>query len=387
MKVIIYADGGSRGNPGIAGSGTVVYSADTQETLREIVYVVGTKATNNVAEYHGLIKGLEAAKELGASELEIYMDSKLVVEQANGRWKAKHPDMKELVEQAKSLLQGFDSFTLSWVPRNKNKVADKLSNDAMDAAAQGHPVGTVGGVDEEPQSNADSSDAESVENSSAPGDWFAERCELTQFVLLRHGQTQMSADKVYSGRRDVPLTEFGQQQALAAAQTLADRFGSGDDCSVDAIVSSPLRRCQQTAAAAAKTLGREVEVVEDLIELDFGDWEGLSFTQAQQQNGQLHSEWLNDVSVPCPEGESLQDLHRRVRKVRKLLQEKFAGQRVLVVSHVNPIKSFLRQGLDAGPMTFNRIFLDLASLSEVEFWKEGSVVRRMNDVGHLQALR
>lgn len=144
MKVVAYADGGSRGNPGIAGSGTVVYDADGKSVLREIVYVVGHKATNNVAEYHGLLRGLEAAAELGASEVEFYMDSKLVVEQINGRWKIKHPDMRELALQARQIIGGFASFSLDWVPREKNRVADKLSNDAMDAAAAGHPTGIVG---------------------------------------------------------------------------------------------------------------------------------------------------------------------------------------------------------------------------------------------------
>lgn len=93
MKVCIEADGGSRGNPGIAGAGTVVYDAGRNEVLRRISYVVGI-ATNNVAEYQGLINGLSAAGELGATEVEVFLDSKLVVEQMSGRWKIKHPDMK-----------------------------------------------------------------------------------------------------------------------------------------------------------------------------------------------------------------------------------------------------------------------------------------------------
>jgi len=145
MKVIIYADGGSRGNPGVAGSGTVIYDASGQRILREIVYVVGTKSTNNVAEYNGLLRGLEAATEMGATEVEFYMDSKLVVEQINGRWKIKHPDMQKLALRAREHINGFSTFSLDWVPRAKNKVADALSNDAMDAAAAGHPEGIVAG--------------------------------------------------------------------------------------------------------------------------------------------------------------------------------------------------------------------------------------------------
>ena len=95
MKITIYTDGGSRGNPGVAGSGSVLFDA-SGTTLAEIAYVVGQDASNNVAEYHGLLRGLEAARDLGATEVEVFMDSKLVVEQMSGRWKIKHPDMKKL---------------------------------------------------------------------------------------------------------------------------------------------------------------------------------------------------------------------------------------------------------------------------------------------------
>ena len=110
--VIVYADGGSRGNPGVAGSGAVVYAADGRTVLRDIVYVVGKKATNNVAEYHGMLRGLEAARDLGARTVEVYMDSKLVVEQMSGRWKIKHTDLQQLAKEARRLLDTFDTAAL-----------------------------------------------------------------------------------------------------------------------------------------------------------------------------------------------------------------------------------------------------------------------------------
>ena len=110
MKVTVYTDGGSRGNPGVAGSGSVVYD-ENGATLSEIAYVVGQKSSNNVAEYHGLLRGLEAARDLGATEVDVYMDSKLVVEQMSGRWKIKHPDMKKLALDARDLASGFSSVT------------------------------------------------------------------------------------------------------------------------------------------------------------------------------------------------------------------------------------------------------------------------------------
>lgn len=391
MKLVIYADGGSRGNPGIAGSGTAVYSADRQQLLREIAYVVGTKSTNNVAEYHGLLRGLEAAVELGADEVDFFMDSKLVVEQMNGRWKIKHPDMQALALEARKLIDQIGTFNLSWVPRAKNKVADALSNVAMDAAAAGEPVGFVGGTEQADQAPAVQETA-SVEPgelaaASQPSDWMAEQGPVTRFILVRHGQTAMSVAKQYSGYADPELTEFGRKQALAAAQALADT-------PVDAIVCSPLKRCQQTAQAIARSVhpagadkdALEVETVEGLIEVDFGLWEGKTFAEAHAADGELHGQWLEDASVACPGGESLQQVHRRVRKTRQELQEKYAGKTVVVVSHVNPIKSFIRQSLDAGPVTFNRLFLDLASISIAEFWDGGSMLRGFNDVGHLQSL-
>ncbi|OFL62289.1 bifunctional RNase H/acid phosphatase [Corynebacterium sp. HMSC056E09] len=389
MKLVIFADGGSRGNPGIAGSGTAVYNEDRSQLLREIAYVVGQKSTNNVAEYHGLLRGLEAAVELGADEVEFYMDSKLVVEQMNGRWKIKHPDMQKLAIEARRLLDQIPSFSLEWVPRAKNSVADALSNVAMDAAAKGDPAGILdmGSGDGAEAVAADSQDASGEVGgtsastaSSTAADWRPETGQTTRFILLRHGQTAMSAAKQYSGRANPELTELGKKQALAAAQALADTH-------IDAVVCSPLRRCQQTAAAVVKGRDLRVETVEDLIEVDFGRWEGKTFAEADAADPELHARWLKDTSVACPGGESLRAVHRRVSAARRELQQRYAGQTVLVVSHVNPIKSFVRQALDSGPQTPNHLFLELASVSEVEFFDGGSTLHRFNDVGHLGVLR
>lgn len=393
MKLVIFADGGSRGNPGIAGSGTAVYNEDRSQLLKEIAYVVGQKSTNNVAEYHGLLRGLEAAVELGADEVEFYMDSKLVVEQMNGRWKIKHPDMQKLAIEARRLLNQIPRFSLEWVPRAKNSVADELSNVAMDAAAKGEPVGildmgagdaaeTGPAVDaaDDAAGSGEAGETSPSTASSTAADWRSECGPATRFILLRHGQTAMSAAKQYSGRANPELTDLGKKQALAAAQALVDTH-------IDAVVCSPLRRCQQTAAAVVKGRDLRVETVEDLIEVDFGRWEGKTFAEADAADPELHARWLKDTSVACPGGESLRAVHRRVSAARRELQQRYAGQTVLVVSHVNPIKSFVRQALDSGPQTPNHLFLELASLSEVEFFDGGSTLHRFNDVGHLGALR
>src|SRR5262245_8298939 len=131
LKVIVEADGGARGNPGPAGYGAVVREAATGETLLERGEAIGV-ATNNVAEYSGLIAGLQAAADLGAVEVEVRMDSRLVVEQMSGRWQIKHPGLRPLAARAAALISRFDTVRFTWIPRERNRRADALANAAMD---------------------------------------------------------------------------------------------------------------------------------------------------------------------------------------------------------------------------------------------------------------
>jgi probable phosphoglycerate mutase len=135
MRVVIEADGGSRGNPGLAGYGAVVFDAETGDVLAERKAALGI-TTNNVAEYQGLIAGLEAARELGADAVDVRMDSKLVVEQMSGRWKIKHPPLQTLALRARDVVADIGRVRFEWIPRERNKHADRLANEAMDAAAQ-----------------------------------------------------------------------------------------------------------------------------------------------------------------------------------------------------------------------------------------------------------
>jgi ribonuclease HI len=130
-SLIVEADGGSRGNPGIAAGGAVVVDAATGELLAELGVYVGI-ATNNVAEYRGMVEGLRRAFEIdpGAS-VHVLMDSKLVVEQMSGRWKIKHPDMQQIAREARELI-GHRPVTFEWVPRLQNSRADALANRSMD---------------------------------------------------------------------------------------------------------------------------------------------------------------------------------------------------------------------------------------------------------------
>jgi ribonuclease H / adenosylcobalamin/alpha-ribazole phosphatase len=133
-RVVVEADGGSRGNPGPAGYGAVVRDADTDEVLAERKAGIG-HTTNNVAEYQGMIAGLEAAKDVGATFVDVRMDSKLVVEQMSGRWRINQPQLQTLASQAHRLVVGFGKVTFEWIPRDRNQHADRLANEAMDAQA------------------------------------------------------------------------------------------------------------------------------------------------------------------------------------------------------------------------------------------------------------
>ncbi|MFE7415003.1 reverse transcriptase-like protein, partial [Streptomyces laurentii] len=135
-ELIVEADGGSRGNPGPAGYGAVVLDPATGATLAERAEFIGV-ATNNVAEYKGLVAGLRAALDLFPdAAVHVRMDSKLVVEQMSGRWKIKHPDMKPLAAEAGRIFPP-GRVRYEWIPRERNKHADRLANEAMDAGRRG----------------------------------------------------------------------------------------------------------------------------------------------------------------------------------------------------------------------------------------------------------
>ena len=133
MKVVVHVDGGARGNPGPA-AGASVISAPDGEVLDEAMEVLGT-ATNNVAEYRGLLLGLRRARELGATEVEIVNDSELVARQLSGDYKVKHAAMKPLYDEAMLELRAFDRWSVRSVPRAENARADSLVNQALDAVA------------------------------------------------------------------------------------------------------------------------------------------------------------------------------------------------------------------------------------------------------------
>ncbi|MFA5133988.1 MAG: ribonuclease HI family protein [Patescibacteria group bacterium] len=129
MKLTIFTDGGARGNPGPAGIGIVIKS--NGDTVKEYGEYIG-ETTNNQAEYKALISALNTAKEMGAEEVSVFMDSELVVKQIKGEYKVKHPELAPLFLKIHNLRGQFKKFSVMHVLREKNKEADRLVNEAID---------------------------------------------------------------------------------------------------------------------------------------------------------------------------------------------------------------------------------------------------------------
>ncbi|MBX9364132.1 bifunctional RNase H/acid phosphatase [Streptomyces sp. WAC04114] len=405
-EFIVEADGGSRGNPGPAGYGAVVRDAATGETLRESAEYIGV-ATNNVAEYRGLLAGLRAAHALDPdATVHVRMDSKLVVEQMSGRWKIKHPDMKPLAAQAARVFPP-GRVTYEWIPRDRNKHADRLANEAMDAGARGErwsetestaEVDTAGeagaGVSEgsgaaarvgevpgavDDTARADTRAAKAV---AAPGWAPADMGTPATFVLLRHGETPLTPQKRFSGSggTDPSLSDTGREQAERAAAMLARRG------TIQAVVSSPLARTQETAGIVAARLGLDVSIDDGLRETDFGAWEGLTFAEVRERYPDDLNAWLASPDAePTGGGESFAATATRLAATRDKLVAAHAGRTVLLVTHVTPIKTLVRLALGAPPESLFRMELSAASLSVVAYYADGNAsVRLLNDTSHLR---
>ncbi|WP_324788518.1 bifunctional RNase H/acid phosphatase [Streptomyces sp. H51] len=436
-EFVVEADGGSRGNPGPAGYGSVVRDAATGETLTEAAEYIGV-ATNNVAEYRGLLAGLRAAHRLDPSAtVHVRMDSKLVVEQMSGRWKIRHPDMKPLAMQAARVFPP-DRVTYEWIPRDRNKHADRLANEAMDAGARGEQwtepasaptaeVAAQAASPAEPTAPPAAPTAPPAEPTAPPGDarsgaakarealargrdragtpaggeaaeadadvraartvaspgWApADMGAPATFVLLRHGETPLTPQKRFSGSggSDPSLSAVGREQAERAAAALARRG------TIQHVVASPLARTRETAGIVAERLGLEVGVDDGLRETDFGAWEGLTFAEVRERHPDDLNAWLADPEAqPTGGGESFAATATRIAATRDKLTAAYAGRTVLLVTHVTPIKTFVRLALGAPPESLFRMELSAASLSAVAYYADGNAsVRLFNDTSHLR---
>ena len=379
-KLVVEADGGSRGNPGPAGYGALVRDPVTGEVLEEISDSLG-RATNNVAEYSGLVAGLRAAARIAPlADVEVRMDSKLVVEQMSGRWKIKDENLRSLARTAQDAARGLGQVSYMWVSRDRNAHADRLANQAMDAAVGQEGRDGPERADKRSGSVPDEGGQARYTAESAPAvGWGLAHGRATTTLLLRHGQTALSTERRFAGRGDIPLTEAGKRQAADAAARLTARGG------IDVIVTSPLRRARRTAEAVAEATGVPLQVEDGLAETDFGKWEGLTFAEASARWPDELSAWLRSADVAPPGGESFAATARRVSAALDRLLAEHQFQTLLLVSHVTPIKTLACRAMLAPLAAMFRISLDVASLCEIDWYPDGpAVVRSLNDTAHLR---
>ncbi|MEV5868519.1 bifunctional RNase H/acid phosphatase [Streptomyces tendae] len=202
------------------------------------------------------------------------------------------------------------------------------------------------------------------------------------FVLLRHGETPLTPQKRFSGSggSDPSLSPVGREQAEKVAESLARRG------TIEAIVASPLARTRETAGIVAARLGLPVTVEEGLRETDFGAWEGLTFGEVRDRHPADLDAWLASPDAePTGGGESFAATATRIAATRDKLVAAYAGRTVLLVSHVTPIKTFLRLALGAPPESLFRMELSAASLSAVAYYADGGAsVRLFNETSHLR---
>jgi ribonuclease H / adenosylcobalamin/alpha-ribazole phosphatase len=358
-SVVVEADGGSRGNPGDAAYGAVLMDALTGEVIAEAAECIGT-ATNNVAEYRGLIAGLELFNEHAPeADLEVRMDSKLVVEQMSGNWQIKHPDMKPLAMQAKRLAPLGTTFT--WIPREENKHADRILNEALDAQAGKPPKRSRSSSRPAPQSATPTPTPKSR--------------DTTTLILVRHGVTVHTESRKFSGGlggRNPGLTDEGRAQARATADWLAPLADE-----IDVVISSPVRRTLETAEVIAARLGTTFVTEDGLAEMEFGTWEGMTFAEVRESYPDDLDAWLGSVDTGPGGGESLREVEKRVLASLDRVVCQHAGKTVLAVSHVTPIKVLVAHVIGAPLESVHRMELAPASVTVVSFFDDDRMALRM----------
>ena len=321
--IYLYADGASRGNPGPAAYGVHIVDAEGNP-IADFGEGLGI-ATNNQAEYSGVIAGLRYLTTTEYREVTIRLDSKLVVEQLSGRWKIKNSNMQELAIEAQALLREFEA-KFEWVPREQNSHADANANKALDD----------GDFSSSPAANLELS-AIQPRSIRAP----RQNQEPTTIAVVRHGHTVNTEKNLISGGQgtDPQLSELGLFEANAAAAQLPlllSEFGLPE---LSVVYHSPMVRTTQTAEALA--MGK-LEMLADarLKEIGFGDWEMLEMAQLETDELELVSAWRGSLDVAPPGGESVNDMQGRVWSALEEIIDQNRGKSVAVATHMMPTRAF-----------------------------------------------
>ena len=342
-RVVIEADGGSRGNPGPAAYGAVLRDADTGAVIAEDGSTIGV-ASNNVAEYSGLIAGLRLAREHAPdAEVEVRMDSKLVVEQMSGRWKIKHDDMRRLAAEAAALAPAGTTYT--WVPREQNKPADRLANEALDGKRGGVTVaGAPPAGDAEARAGLVAAGHADHRRAGAPRRHVAHR---RQALLRRAGQRQPGPQR--RGPRPDP-----RDRRLARTDRREGRRGRRVARTPhDGVRRDPRRRARPRGRGRA---GLRRDGVRRVGRADLRRGGGAARRRA-------HGLARVAGRRARRHGESFRVVQERVLDGLGRVLEKHAGKTVVVVSHVTPIKTIVAHALDAPLESVFRMELTPASIT------------------------
>ena len=352
------ADGGSRGNPGPAAFGTVI--SENGQVIAELCDVIGI-ATNNVAEYSGLLAGLVHIHQLDPeATIEVAMDSKLVIEQMSGRWQIKHADMRDLAKQCRDA-HNPSLISYSWIPREENSHADKLVNKALDGGAPHKPTAVV-------QEN-----------------FLTDRLRSTEvptfIYFVRHGETVLTPTRKFSGTGslDPELTSEGLEQAQLVAREIVK-------LNPEVLIASPLQRTRQTAEAIATTTGLEILFDEAWYELSFGTWDGKSIEEVKAETPDDYQSWLNSTSYRPGGGESYDQAAIRIEAAMDRLVAQYPGKRVVVVTHNGVIKSAAKIAIGGPNTTVFHVDASPCSISSISIWPSDGLraLRSLNERGHLR---
>lgn len=379
MRLIVEADGGSRGNPGPGGFGALVRDAATGGILAERAGYLGD-CTNNIAEYSGLIAGLRAAHEIDAAAfVEVRMDSKLVVQQMSGAWKIKSDTLADLAQQARQAHPP-RRVTYTWVPRSENAAADALANKAMDqqgeivrdfAPSQGELQ--FDEVAEAPVRPAPAARRRVARPSGSPVRWVEGEPLTTVFV--RHGSTNATVAATYAGS-GVPgpsLNARGRTEAAMAADIIhhIGRDMWADLPTATDLVSSPMIRAQETAQFVGRRLGLTPRLDDRFAEADFGEWEGLNRAEVEKRWPGDLARWHHDGDFAMPGGESLGSLGKRVQAGVDDLIAAGVDRTVVVVCHAVTIRAAVGLALGTPIANWERVRITAGSVTILQWWPSG----------------
>ena len=352
------ADGGSRGNPGPAGYGSVI--TENGKIVAELYDFIGI-ATNNVAEYCGLIAGLTAINALDPqATIDVKMDSKLVVEQMSGRWQIKHADMRKLASDARNAHTA-SLVNYTWIPRDENSHADRLANKALDEQSGGGEIISV------------------------RQNYLTERLlnpeTATTIFLIRHGETVLTPMKKFSG--DGPLNPQLTETGLAQAEKVAAAIAAFDP---EVLIASPLKRTTQTAEAISRLTGLPINFEEAWIECSFGIWDGLSIDEVKERYPTDYNSWVCSTSFAPPQGESYDNVAVRIDAAISQIAAEYPGQRVAVVTHNGTIKTAAKVVIDGPAESIFHIDISPCSITTISVWPSDGLraLRTLNEQAHLR---